>query len=330
MIRRLHRETARARAPVAVTAWGLHLPGVCLDHLLLAGAGPRACPPEDAHTLLGSKGLLNKDSATRLALCAVHHALHRAPLAPRTYGSPDPTVAVVASSNYCNFSTVQAVVRTIRTTGLHDVSALDAPNASSNVLASTVAIWFRFGGPNLMLCSGSTSGLDAVFLGCALLRSGRADRVVVVGAEPADASAEQFHASRARIGRALRLRGGAAALVLQLADDVEPRPPILEAIDDGVASAVAGATPPAIAIGPAARVPQAGRVIDLETEIGDTYGAQGVLQVAVGCALVSAAPRGAAHAVIICGDEADGWRSTILRHAGVPSRVAALSQGRAV
>jgi monoamine oxidase len=38
---------------------------------------------------------------------------------------------------------------------------MDLPNASSNVVASSVAIRFGLRGPNLMLCNGATSGLDA-------------------------------------------------------------------------------------------------------------------------------------------------------------------------
>lgn len=86
-----------------------------------------------------------------------------------------------------------------------------APNASSNVIASSIAMWFRLAGPNLMVCSGETAGLDALALGALLLRARRADRVLVVGAEPDDETAV---AVRGHTGGP-PLRAGAACVVLE-------------------------------------------------------------------------------------------------------------------
>jgi hypothetical protein len=98
---------------------------------------------------------------------------------------------------------------------------LDAPNASSNIVASTAALWFRFGGPNVMICSGATAGADALRLAGVLLQARRADRVVVVGAEPADEVAAALQA----VGSGARqspLRSGAACLLLQAEPPAEP------------------------------------------------------------------------------------------------------------
>jgi 3-oxoacyl-[acyl-carrier-protein] synthase II len=166
--------------------------------------------PERAHELLGRKGLLGKDRATRLALCAVHRALGlRA--APLRDGSVDADTAVVVACNYGNLETVRAVGAALARGGIREVSPLDAPNASSNVVASTVAIWFRFGGPNLMVCSGAGAGLDAAFLGRVLLRSRRARRVVVVGVEADDAAAVELCRREG-----LALRSTAACVILEL------------------------------------------------------------------------------------------------------------------
>lgn len=252
---------------VAVTGCGLYIPGV-----------DGAFPPGEEHRLLGRKGLLYKEQATRLALCAVHRALGLPPGAPRADGPPDPATAVVASSNLGNVATVRKVVETLREGSGRDVSPLDAPNASSNVVASTVAIWFRFGGPNLMVCSGATSGLDAIALGSLLLRAGRASRVVVVGAEPDDEVARSLRAG---------VRAGAAALVLEPAE---------RAGSGALLSEVR-----------AARAPQA---IDL---VDDFYGALGVLQTAIAAGRVSA---GEPSVTVVCGDRADGWRALEVRRAG--------------
>jgi 3-oxoacyl-[acyl-carrier-protein] synthase II len=271
---------------IAVTGYAVHVPGRDPAAALTGGEEAPASPPERAHELLGRRGLLAKEPATRLALCAVHRALGLAPGAPRPAGPPDPRAAVVASSNLGNVATVRRVAGIVRESGVKDVSPLDVPNASSNVVASSVAIWFRLGGPNLMVCSGATAGLDAVALAVLLLRAGRADRCVVVGAEPDD-----------EVARALRggVRAGAGAAVLERAGP-------------GSAPAVTLAPVRRAAAGPG-RLAAGEREVDLAGEVGDLYGALGVVQVALGAALVAA---GAPSAICVCGDEVDGWRSVEL------------------
>jgi hypothetical protein len=148
------------------------------------------------------------------------------------------------------------------------VSVLDAPNVSSNVISSTVALWFRLGGPNLMVCSGATAGLDGLGLAALLLRARRADRVVLVGAEPAD-----------DVAAALRpgIRAGAACVVLE---------PAGRAAGPGVTVGGRGA-------GPA-------------IELGDFYGANGVVALALACHLVT--DEGFAEAGVL--DVGEGARRT--------------------
>lgn len=302
-----------SHAPIAITGFGLHVPGLSLEALLGAQAPGPACAPEQAAELLGSKGLLNKEPATRLALCAVHQALELPARAARARVAPDPTVAVVACSNLGNLATVQAITHTLHTGGLADVSALDAPNASSNVIASTVAMWFRFGGPNLMVCSGATAGLDGVLLAGALLRAGRAQRVVVVGAEPDDDVARRFHAARAGRRAGDELRAAAAAVLLERARGAST--PWLSgqqrhSVDAPPCMPVG--TP--LLIGPAQFCGGVERNLDLAREWGDTYGAQGVLQVALAAALLTAAPATRPRSVaVVCGDGVDGWRSLLVQ-----------------
>lgn len=289
--------------PVTVAAWSLHLPDLDPRQVPAALApalgGERACPPATAHQLLGRKGLLNKDPATRLALCAVQRALGNPPRHAVTSTPPDPRVAVVAASNLGNLASVVGVVRAVRVGGVREVSPLAAPNASSNVLASALAVWFGFGGPNLMICAGATSGVDAVAVGASLLRAGRADRVVVVGAEPDDEVAYAVHARRA--SAAAPLRAGAACVVLERATPgVPPVGPVV----------VSGGPP---APGPARLVFTPGGAepsltLDVAQFAGDLYGALGVAQTAFAAALVGAAGAGA-RATVVCGDAADGWRA---------------------
>lgn len=200
-------------SPAAVvTAWSLHLPGVDLEPVLAEPASDwarqPAVPPERAAEVLGRKGMLYKEPATRLALCAVHRAFG-VPLGKRPGFEPDPGTAVVVASNLGNVEAVARVTRTVRDEGGSAVSVLDAPNASSNIVASTIALWFGFGAANLMVCSGEGAGFDGLELAMVLLRAGRAEKVVLVGVEPDDPVATGLYAKSGR------LRAGAACLVLE-------------------------------------------------------------------------------------------------------------------
>jgi 3-oxoacyl-[acyl-carrier-protein] synthase II len=294
-----------SRTQAAVVAWSLYLCDADLATVLpeVADAQPQRAgepvyQPEQARELLGRKGLVNRDPATRLALCAVHRALGHPP-GPRARDGtgPDPRTAVVASSNFSNVAAVAGIVEAVRTGGRRAVSPLAVPNASSNVLASAVASWFGFGGPSLLICSGATAGLDAIATGMLLLRAGRADRVVVVGAEPADELA------RALNGAGAPLRAGAACVVLA---------PIGTANAAALLGPVrAGPTaPPPADLGPAG-------AIDITARYGDLYGALGVAQVATLAALAGRISEPDSPTVtrrtrpiqLVCGDDTDGWRS---------------------
>lgn len=209
------------------TGWSLHLPGADLS---TAGTGEwaraEAATADRAATLLGRKGLLSKDPATRLALCAVHRALGLTP-GRHPLPTPLPATAVVACSNLGNVETVARVARTATEEGGRAVSVLDAPGVSSNVVSSAVALWFGFGGPNLMICSGARSGRAGLRTAALLLAAGRADRVVLVGVEPADEIASALHAG------APPLRSGAACVVLAARPGtlaVHSRPPLPAAV----------------------------------------------------------------------------------------------------
>lgn len=216
--------TARVTDPVTVTGVGLALPGVRgLADLAGRGEGPDpAAPldrtepvdrpePVDPAALIGKRGLRYKDRATQLALCAASSALADAGLLAEgeKLTVPGDSVGVVVSSNLGNLDTVCRVASTIRDEGVAGTSPMDLPNASSNVIASSVAIRFGLRGPNLMVCNGVTSGLDAVYWAATLIRAGRIERALVIGVETSNEAVERL----TRIGDG-SLLDGAAALVL--------------------------------------------------------------------------------------------------------------------
>ncbi|MCT2589596.1 3-oxoacyl-ACP synthase [Streptomyces sp. N2-109] len=268
---------------LAVDGWAVHLPGRSLADL--PGSPPEpACPPENAKEVLGRKGLLGKEPSTRLALCAVHRALG---LPPGPLAEPLPDVdgtAVVVASNLGNVQTVCNVLSDMRERSGSVVSPMDAPNASSNVIASSIAIRYGYAGPNLTVCSGATAGLDAVRLAALVLRSGRAKRAVVVGVEPADPVAVEL--AGLRPGTPKELTAGAACVLLSL---------------PGGAPAASG-----LRCGPVTRHGQ--RPPAAEPDTGELYGAAGVVQLAAAAARMSASAD-SAPSTLSCGDTVDGWSS---------------------
>jgi 3-oxoacyl-[acyl-carrier-protein] synthase II len=171
---------------VVVSGIGLALPGVATYGDLL---GP--LPVEggfDPATGLRGREMRHKDRASRLALRAAECALHHAGLTNASAmftGVPDAT-AVVVSSNLGNADSICEATDTITREGVRGLSPLGLPQTSSNVIAGWVAIRYGLRGPNLTVCNGTTSGLDALAWARTLIVARRAEAAVVVGVEPAN------------------------------------------------------------------------------------------------------------------------------------------------
>ncbi|QKW22393.1 3-oxoacyl-ACP synthase [Kitasatospora sp. NA04385] len=211
--------------------------GVVLPRAASAGEliepGPADAPPVEPRDLLGRKGLRYKDRATQLAYCAARAALRDAALLDDD-GKPTVaagSVAVVVSSNYGNLDTVTRAMDTITRETAAAGSPMDLPNASSNVVASSVAIRFGLRGPNLMLCNGATSGLDALRWGAELIRAGRVTRALVLGVEPDNAAVRAF------VGGARTVDGAAAVVLESAAAAAERGVPALAALGGTVRGA---------------------------------------------------------------------------------------------
>jgi 3-oxoacyl-[acyl-carrier-protein] synthase II len=210
---------------VVVTGVGLALPSLP-EQIALLEPGPtvrNGFPPE---ARLGSRGLRYKDAATTMALAAARDALEDAglPVSAGEQLEPD-RLGVVASSNFGTLETVCRVVDSIHQAGVRAASVLDLPNASSNVVASSIAIRFGCRAINLMLCDGVTSGVDALHVAANAIRSKRADRLVVAGVEPSNPVVSRLLDDSARAaGHASRAPGEAgAAVVLESAPAADAR-----------------------------------------------------------------------------------------------------------
>lgn len=275
-----------AREGTVVTGVGLALPGLRSVGDLLS-----ARPPADGFdpaTALKGREMRHKDRASRLALYAAEQALADAGLLDergRLRGTGDAT-AVVVSSNLGSLRTVCDFTDTIARDTVTGLSPLGLPQTSSNVVAGWIAIRYGLRGPNLTVCNGATSGLDALHWARNLIEARRCRRAVVAGVEPAGEHADKL------LGRPVP--DVACAVVLEAAAE--------ERVRDGGGYARLSAYTRGAELAPTvaateSRAPapvglrltgfgeepgtSAGPSLDLTARLGDCSGALGVLQAAV-------------------------------------------------
>jgi 3-oxoacyl-[acyl-carrier-protein] synthase II len=314
--------------------------GVAIVGLGVASAGlnetgdllgqPATTPVFEPAAELG-RGVRYKDGATKLALVAADRALRDAALLndarPGDLTVPGHSVGVVGSSNLGNLDTVCETAATIASGSVTLTSPMALPNASSNIVASSVAVRFGLRGPNLMVCNGASSGLDAIRLGALLIVSGRLTRVVVVGVEPVN------DVVTALVGKPeAELFDGAVSVILESVAAALARGAVVRAqlgryarradVTSSIARLVGGRERPALWLARATAtemqellddVPRK----DLEAVVGEASGALGVLQVAAGAQwLVDGGP---GPVLATAGSADDGVSSMLLTRPGVAS-----------
>jgi 3-oxoacyl-[acyl-carrier-protein] synthase II len=285
-------------------------------------------PGFDPAALLG-RGYRYSDRTTQLAILATTTALADADLLDGgDLAGPGGCFAVVASSNLGNLDTVCRTASVLAAGTAADTSPMDLPNASSNIVASSIAVRFGLRGPNVMVCNGASSGLDAIHLAAVLIRSGRACRVAVVAAETANEVVAQL------LGRPVgELFDGAGAVILEPATaavsrGVRPHAHLAgyvrhAELGASVAGALSDHPPPGLWLTPPWRWPTSpppavGDVprLDIEAALGAASGALGVLQaVAAGHQLGSGGVDPAVLAT--AGTAGDGIASLLLTRCGV-------------
>jgi 3-oxoacyl-[acyl-carrier-protein] synthase II len=145
----------------------------------------RGTDDEALKSHIARRGIRYKDRATRLALAAARVAMLEAGLggAAGYEDLDDSRCAVVVACCFGNTDTVLRCAAQIRDEGSAALSPMDLPNASANVVPATLAIWFGLRGANLLCAGDRTSGHDALMFASNLIRTGRADRVLVCGVE---------------------------------------------------------------------------------------------------------------------------------------------------
>ncbi|MFC6090114.1 beta-ketoacyl synthase N-terminal-like domain-containing protein [Saccharothrix lopnurensis] len=289
---------ARALVGAEVTGVGLAVSGVrAVEDLLRPTVG-------DFEPSLRGRGMRHKDRASKLALVATAEAL-------RDAGADDldgDRVAVVVSSNFGNLDTACEFTDIIHTETVTGISPMRVPHMSSNVTACWVAIEHGLRGPNLTLCSGTASGLDAVSWARNLIAVDRADVAVVIGVEPDTEPVARLH--RANGGR--RWLDGAVALVVESTGrarrrgarvrarvgaygrGVEPRAAVEAALGGHAEPVDLYVSAPGVA-----GLPAGGDPVDLTDRLGRCSGALGVLQCAAAVAWFDAAGGGAGSGAVL-------------------------------
>ncbi len=219
---------SKLQSPVAITGSAWEIPS-------FAGrAGlPRAfrdgrieTPLFQPELSLGKKGLRYKERATLLALCAAKAALANAGWPADAGPMADTDFGVIVASNTGNLDTVCGAADTIRREHVDATSSMDLPNASSNVVASTIAIRFGLKALNLMICSGSSASFDALVLAANAIRNARAKRMLVVSVETDGLALRSLLAGRrldADNGNETSLLEGASAVVIESLDSARER-----------------------------------------------------------------------------------------------------------
>lgn len=136
-------------------------------------------PPEQAAQWLGRRGLLGKNRATRLALCAAHWLAQRY----EDLCEPGLRTGVVVASNFGNLDVVSRDAVTLASEGDQGLSPMDAATHSANIIAASMAIRFNWQGPSVTVCSGPRASTDALMLSRVLVGAGRCDQIILTGVE---------------------------------------------------------------------------------------------------------------------------------------------------
>ena len=134
----------------------------------------------DPTPILGDKGLRNLDRLTKLFLVAARGVLEHSGI-KRVYGGE--RIGVCASTAY---GSLEAMTELNRVAVLENPRYLNPsrfPNTVINSALGYVSIWDDLRALNATVCNGNCGALDAVLCAETYLASGRADAILVGGAE---------------------------------------------------------------------------------------------------------------------------------------------------
>lgn len=139
----------------------------------------------DAALYLGDKGLRNFDRMTRMLIVAAKHALEDAGI--KRDGEfllhSRERVGICAATAYGSLDSITEINRVAELEHPRYLNPSRFPNTVINSAAGYVSIWEGLEGPNVTIVDGNCGSADAVLTAETHIASGRADALLVGGAE---------------------------------------------------------------------------------------------------------------------------------------------------
>ncbi len=175
----------------------------------------------DASRYLGDKGLRTLDRLTKLLVVATRLATHDAGLKKDGVFVPPATperVGCIASNAYGSLEAITELDRVAELEDARYINPAKFPNTVANSASGYASIWEDLRALNVAVSDGNCGALDAVACADIHMTNGRADALVVGGAE---AMSEALYLAFQRIGvleAGTHLGEGAAMLVLETAE----------------------------------------------------------------------------------------------------------------
>lgn len=181
-------------------------------------------PNFDPTKFLGEKGLRTLDRLTKLSVVAARLALHDAGIkkdGAYTAFSPE-RVGFCASNAYGSLEAITELDRVAQLEDARYINPAKFPNTVTNSASGYVSIWEDIRALNVTVSDGNCGGLDAFACAELHLNGGRADAIVVGGAE---AMSEALYLAFEKLGalESSWLGEGAAMMTLEPADIAEKR-----------------------------------------------------------------------------------------------------------
>lgn len=139
----------------------------------------------DAALFLGDKGLRNFDRLTRMLIVAAKHALEDADIKRdgQFVAYRSERVGICAATAYGALDSITEINRVAELEHPRYLNPSRFPNTVINSAAGYAAIWEALEGPNVTIVDGNCGSADAVLTAETHLASGRADALLVGGAE---------------------------------------------------------------------------------------------------------------------------------------------------
>lgn len=192
----------------------------------------------DAAQFLGDKGLRNFDRLTRMLIVTAKHALEDAGIkrdgAFLAYRAE--RLGICAATAYGALDSITEINRVAELEHPRYLNPSRFPNTVINSAAGYVSIWEGLEGPNVTIVDGNCGSADAVLSAQTHLEKGRADALLVGGAEVLSeplylafeklgvvSEGERFSAPGDVTSRGTHLGEGAALLVLERAQAARSR-----------------------------------------------------------------------------------------------------------